>query len=87
MRILLLILGLIAAAVVATFVRYQSLHPCDWLEKDMTAASEMPEIWVIARLRARFLVEGITDPGVLDCIEGWWSFRIEELEKLNGQGE
>ena len=87
MRILLLILALVAAAVVATFVRYQSLHPCDWLESDMIAASEMPDIWVIARLRARFLVEGITEPAALDCLEGWWSFRIEELEKLNGEQE
>ena len=85
MRFLLLVMGLMVAAVVATFFRYQSLHPCDWLEKDMIAASDMPEIWVVARLRARFFMEGITDPSALECLEGWWSFRIEELEKLNGE--
>lgn len=85
MRFLLLVLGLMVAAVVATFFRYQSLHPCDWLEKDMIAASDMPEIWVVARLRARFLMEGITDPSARECLEGWWSFRIEELENLNGE--
>ena len=87
MRVLLLIVILIGAAALATFARYQSLHPCDWLERDMIAASEMPEIWVIARLRARFLMEGITEPGMLDCLDGWWSFRIEELERLNGAAE
>ena len=85
MRFLLLVMGLMVAAVVATFFRYQSLHPCDWLEKDMIAVSDMPDIWVVARLRARFLMEGITDPSALECLEGWWSFRIEELEKLNGE--
>ena len=85
MKYIVLLVGLSLAASIATYVRYQSLHPCDWLEKDMIAASDMPEIWVVARLRARFLMEGITDPSALECLEGWWSFRIEELEKLNGE--
>jgi len=70
---------LILAAGVATYGRYQSLDPCVWLEKDMVAASEMPEIWVEARIRARFLLDGITSPTASECLQGWWSFRAEEL--------
>lgn len=82
MRMLVLVIVVIAAGVVATFTRYGSLHPCDWLLHDMTAASDMPEIWVETRIRARFFLDGVTEPGALDCLEGWWTFRIEEIEKL-----
>ena len=45
----------------------------------MVAGSEMPEIWVETRIRARFLLDGITSPTAEECLRGWWSFRAEEL--------
>ncbi len=77
-----LVIGLIAACVIATYVRYGSLHPCDWLQKDMMAESDMPEIWVETRIRMRFFLDGITEPTARDCLEGWWTFRVEEIEAL-----
>ncbi len=70
---------LIFVAGAGTYGRYQSLDPCVWLKKDMVAGSEMPEIWVETRIRARFLLDGITSPTAEECLRGWWSFRAEEL--------
>ena len=33
MRMALVVAGLLLAAVAATYARYQSLHPCDWMER------------------------------------------------------
>ena len=74
-----IVLGLVLAAGAGTYSRYQSLDPCVWLKKDMVKDSEMPEIWVEARIRARFLLEGIAEPDAVDCLQGWWSFRADEL--------
>ena len=57
MRMLVLVIVVIAAGVVATFARYGSLHPCDWLLHDMTVASDMPEIWVETRDRVDHWLE------------------------------
>jgi hypothetical protein len=48
----------------------------------MVDASDMPEIWVETRIHARFFLDGVSEPGVVDCLDGWWTFRIEEIEKL-----
>ncbi len=73
-------LGLLLAAVVAAYVRYQSLDPCDWLERDMTQRSGMPGLVVRGRIRAEFLIQGIANPGPADCLTGWWSFRSESAD-------
>jgi len=83
MRVFVLVFALSAAGVAATFARYGSLHPCDWLLHDMVDASDMPEIWVETRIRARFFLDGVSEPGVVDCLDGWWTFRIEEIDKLD----
>ena len=74
-----------AGAVGATFWRYDSLHPCDWLQKDMVEASGEPELWVEIRIKALFLLDGITEPTVKDCLNGWWNYRLEQLENLEVQ--
>lgn len=76
---LLILLVLSTLAVAATWVRYQSLDPCDWTLRDMTAASGQPELVVEARIRAKFLIEGVVDPDFRECLYGWWDFRLEEL--------
>ena len=70
-------LGLLLAAVVATYVRYQSLDPCDWLERDMAQRIGVPGLVVRGRIRAQFLIQGIADPRPTDCLTDWWSFRSE----------
>ena len=66
-------------AVGATLFRYGSLDPCDWLEADMLAKSNLPRLVIEARIQARFLLDGILEPDFGDCLHGWWSFRLEEL--------
>ena len=77
MKWLVVTAGLAAAASAATYARYESLHPCDWLERDMTHAMEMPEIVVEARIRAAFLLRGITEPGPSECLTKWWDLKAE----------
>jgi hypothetical protein len=79
MRYALLLIGLAAAAAVATYARYESLDPCDWMEQDLAQQSSLPLIVVRARIRAEFLIEGITDPTPYDCVSEWWKIRAEGL--------
>lgn len=81
-RFLMILILCAAGAIAATYWRYDSLHPCDWLQQDMVRASGQPEFWVSIRIQARFLLEGITEPTAEQCLDGWWNFRLEELEKL-----
>ena len=70
---------LLIAAVVATYARYQSLDPCDWMMRDLTESSSLPDIVVEARVRSAFLLDGITEPMSTDCLTGWWQLRSEML--------
>ena len=79
MRMALITLGVLAAAAAATFVRYGSLHPCIWLEADLIEDSILPPVAVRAQIRAAFLIDGVTEPGPLDCLVEWWDWRGEEL--------
>lgn len=71
------VLGL--AAVIATFVRYESFDPCDWLEQDMTRALGMPPIVSQARIRASFMFRGIIEPTGRECLEDWWHLKAKGL--------
>ena len=79
MRYALLVLGLALAATVATYVRYESLDPCDWMEHDLADQTGLPRVVVEARIRAGFLLDGITEPGPGDCLLEWWEWRSEGL--------
>lgn len=76
---------LIAAGVLASFAaggtwyRYGSLDACDWLAEDMASESALPRVLIEARIRAQFLLDGITEPDFGDCLRGWWSYRLEDL--------
>jgi len=82
MRVFILVFALSAVGVAATFARYGSLHPCDWLRQDMTAASILPESLVRGQIRLRSFLEGTIEPDALDCLEWWWSFRSKEIEEI-----
>lgn len=71
--------GLLAAASVATWLRYGSLNPCDWMEQDRVERSGLPAMVVQAEIAARFLLDGITDPQPLDCLPAWWEQRAEQI--------
>ena len=63
------------AVVVATLIRYQSLDPCDWLASDMANKEGLTVAMAEAKVRAGFLLDGIVQPDVEDCLLEWWSFR------------
>ena len=79
MKSFLVLAGLPVAAVVATYVRYQSLDPCDWMMRDLAESSNLPDIVVEARVRSAFLLDGITEPTSTDCLTAWWRLRSEML--------
>ncbi len=79
MRMALVTLGVLVAAAAATLVRYGSLDPCVWLETDLIEDSILPPAAVRLQIQAAFLVDGVTDPGPLDCLLKWWVRRGEEL--------
>ncbi len=79
---ILAVLGLIAASG-ATLVQYGSLHPCAWLRVDAAQESSLPAPIVETRLRAAFLLRGITDPGPSDCITEWWRVRQRGLPQVD----
>ena len=79
MRMALVTLGVLVAAAAATLVRYGSLDPCVWLEKDLIEDSGLPPAVVRLQIRAAFFVDGVTDPGPLDCLLEWWDRRGGEL--------
>ncbi len=68
---------LAVAAVIATFARYESIDPCEWLEQDMTRALGMPRVVAQARIRAGFMLRGIVEPTSRECLEDWWRLKAE----------
>ena len=78
-RFLAIVAGLIVVAAIATYARYQSLDPCDWMEHDLAAESELPRVAIELQISAAFLLEGITAPGPGDCLVKWWDWRREDL--------
>ncbi len=77
MKYLGIVVVLGVAAVIATFARYESLDPCDWLEQDMTRALGMPRVVAQARIRAGFMLRGIVEPPSRECLEDWWRLKAE----------
>jgi len=82
-KYLLLIVGLAAAASVATYARYESLDPCVWLVHDAARQSGLPPLAEETRMRAAFLVRGIAEPGFYDCLDAWWRLRFEGANQSN----
>lgn len=70
---------LVAAASTATYVRYQSFNPCDWMAHDIATESHQPGAVIQARIRAAFLLDGIVNPSPVECIQAWWKFRADGL--------
>ena len=77
MKYLGLILVLVVAASVATYVRYGSLHPCDWLVRDTARLLDLTPLMAEARVRGLFLLEGVADPDAGACVREWWRLRAQ----------
>lgn len=78
-RFAVIVAGLLLAAAVATYVRYQSLDPCEWLAQDLTAQSGLPRVAVELRISTAFLLDGIADPAAGQCLVKWWQWRREGI--------
>lgn len=76
---LLIVFLLLLAAGGATYARYGSFDPCDWMEQDLAERSGSPRLIVRARIQARFLMDGISDPDLRQCTLAWWRARAEAL--------
>lgn len=72
---IILLIVVVVAATTATYGRYQSFNPCDWMEQDMAAQSTLPKLVVQGQIRAYFLVRGLVTPGPYDCLQAWWELR------------
>lgn len=79
MKYLVVIFGLLLVAVGATFMRYESFSPCDWIEADLAESSDLPLLVIQSRVSAYFLLDGIVNPDFGDCLLGWWEFRLEGI--------
>lgn len=79
MRWLALVVVLLVAAAGSTYLRYQSFSPCDWMAQDLEAQTGLPNLVIQARIKALFLLDGIADPGPVDCLLAWWDVRQEGL--------
>ena len=74
--VLLIGLGIFASG--ATFGRYGNFDPCDWTAQDQSESSAIPKIVWAGRLKAKFLVDGITNPSFSECMMAWWESRAED---------
>ena len=79
MKYLVIALILVAAATGATYARYRSFSPCDWMEQDLAVQTGLPLLVVQARIKADFLLQGIIDPHPGECLVEWWKVRREGL--------
>lgn len=77
MKYAVILVILLLAASGATYTRYESLHPCDWLEQDVATEQGLPRLIAKARIHAEFLLEGVTEPSAYQCLSGWWEVRAQ----------
>ena len=78
-NVLLFSVLLALAAGIATYLRYGSFDPCDWMEQDLAERSGSPRLVARAQIQARFLLDGISDPDLRQCTLAWWEARAEDL--------
>lgn len=79
MKYLVVVIALAVVAAGATFIRYESFSPCDWIETDLVAETNLPLIVVQSRVSAYFLLDGIVTPDFGECLLGWWEFRLDGI--------
>ena len=81
-KTLVLLIGIAIFAAGATFGRYGNFDPCDWTTQDQADTTAVPKIFWEGRLKAKFLVKGITNPSFSECMITWWESRADDaIEK------
>jgi hypothetical protein len=76
-KVMIIAVGLSVVAAAATYVRYWSFDPCDWIARDMADRTSLPLVVWQGRVRADFLLRGITEPTPSDCVIAWWKERAD----------
>lgn len=69
----------------ATWVRYKSFDPCAWMQKEIGESFALSDLIVSARIKATFLLNGVTDPTLKQCLYTWWNYRFEDAQDNNNQ--
>ncbi len=70
-----IIVGILLFGAAATYHRYESFDPCDWMEQDLAVQSGLPLLVVQGQVKAKFLLEGVIDPNPYQCIKAWWQLK------------
>jgi len=72
-----IIIGILLFGTAATYHRYQSFNPCDWMEQDLIVQSSLPKLVVQGKVKAKFLLQGIIDPTPVQCVKMWWKLKAD----------
>ncbi|MGE0254396.1 MAG: hypothetical protein AB7N54_08840 [Alphaproteobacteria bacterium] len=83
MKYLPVVVVLLLLAAGATWVRYGSLSPCDWMVTDLAEQLNVPEGVAALKIRTDLALRGITDPKPGECLVEWWRIRIDGTEHLH----
>jgi len=80
---LIVVVGILLFGVGATYHRYESFSPCNWMEQDLARQSKLPMLVIKAQVKAKFLLQGIVEPNPNQCIKMWWQLKADgELKAL-----
>jgi hypothetical protein len=74
--LLLIVVAIFAAG--ATFGRYGNFNPCDWTAQDQADTTAVPKLFWEGRIKAKFLLKGITEPTFSECMLVWWESRADD---------
>ena len=72
-----IIVSILLFGVGATYQRYESFNPCDWMEQDLVAQSGLPILVVHGQVKAKFLLQGVIDPNPYQCIKLAGSWKLD----------
>jgi len=70
------------AASVATYFRYHSFDPCNWMAQDIARHTGVSVILTETKVKADFLMRGITQPDPTECVLAWWKERADEAKDI-----
>jgi len=72
-----IIIGILLFGTAATYHRYESFNPCDWMEQDLTSQTGLPALVVQGQIKAKFFLQGIVTPTRFECLKMWWKLKAE----------
>lgn len=75
--VLVVVIGIAMAATAATYIRYHTFDPCEWIARDMADRTSVPLVVWQSRVRADFLLQGVAEPSPSQCVLAWWKERAD----------